>query len=348
VQSVSIGFPGSSPASFQSSLSIASHIAFKRLQIKANAAARTLDCDLMPIAELQQMSGMRIEAAAFIGCSPVRMEVEGWTQKDIIAFVSNACDFARHNDLDLMLVTEDTTRSAPDMLKAAYGEAIQCGVKRICIADTCGHITPSGVRNLLSFIRTEVAPRPIQVDWHGHNDRGLGLTNALAAISAGADRLHATVLGIGERSGNTNLETLLVNLAVAGAWTKDLKPLHSLVELFREALDWPIPPNTPVFGRDAFRTATGVHAAAIGKAIKAGRDDLADAIYSGVPAAAFGKHQELSIGSQSGKANALWVLAAHGIEPTQERVNRLLSTAKTSNRVLTSEEIFLSLFPETR
>src|SRR5690606_25375792 len=259
---------------------------------------RTVIADVEPIARISQEAGIPIEACTFIGSSPIRQYAEDWTLDRMLQATEDAVTFAVGEGLDVMYVTEDTTRARPDVLKRLYGLAIRCGAKRLCIADTVGHATPHGTMQLLRFVREEiVAPsgEDVKVDWHGHRDRGLGLANTLAAIEAGADRVHGTALGIGERVGNTEMDLLLVNLHLLGMHEGDLSRLPEYCNAVSQATGVPIPPNYPVFGEDAFRTGTGVHAAAIIKARAKGDDWLADMVYSGVPAAMFGRRQRIEV-----------------------------------------------------
>jgi 2-isopropylmalate synthase len=179
----------------------------------------------------------------------------------------------------------------------------------------------------------------VRLDWHGHNDRGLALTNTLYAIEAGADRVHGTILGIGERVGNTSLDLLLVNLKLLGVETGDLQHLGELVDLVSEGCKWPIALNYPVFGTDAFKTGTGVHAAAVIKAVQRGDAWLADRVYSGVPASWFGREQEIAIGHQSGISNIRYWLKRRKIEETDELVQAIFSHAKKGSCLLSDDEV---------
>jgi 2-isopropylmalate synthase len=240
-----------------------------------------------------------------------------------------------------MCVTEDTIRSHPDVIRSLYTTAIEAGARRICVCDTVGHADPDGVRALIKFVKGVVADtgEDVKIDWHGHQDRGFRVINAIAAYEAGADRLHGTALGVGERVGNTPLDQLIVNLELMGYLTSDMSGLMKYCETASEALGIPIPINYPVVGRDAFRTATGVHAAAVIKAFRKGDEWLADAVYSGVPAKSFGREQLIEIGPMSGKSNVIFWLERHGFEPTEERIERIFSSAKRSKRVLSDVEI---------
>jgi 2-isopropylmalate synthase len=180
----------------------------------------------------------------------------------------------------------------------------------------------------------------VGIDWHGHNDRGLGVTNTIHALEYGADRAHGTVLGLGERVGNASLDQVLVNLKLLGELPgHDLSKLLLLCRLTAKACHVPIPYNYPLVGSDAFRTATGVHAAAIIKAEKKGHAFLADRIYSGVPAGLFGREQEIEIGHMSGESNVLYWLRKRHIDPEAELVARILGAAKGTDHLLTEDEV---------
>jgi 2-isopropylmalate synthase len=252
-----------------------------------------------------------------------------------------AIEFCTREKLPSMFVTEDTTRARPEHVRALYTTAIEAGAKRICICDTCGHATPAGVRRLVGFVKglVEKLGAKVGIDWHGHRDRGLGLVNTLAAIEAGATRVHATALGVGERTGNTEMDLLLVNLKLNGRIENDLSKLGEYCRVASEAVGIPIPPNYPVFGKDAFETATGVHAAAVIKAFRKGDSWLANRVYSGVPADLFGLEQVIAVGPMSGRSNVTWFLEKRGVRPSDEQVQRVLDLAKKTPRLLTEEEI---------
>lgn len=340
VHSVDLGMPGAGPKASASVKALLFEIRDHRLPISPNVAVRTLEADLIHVAEIQQKVGIPLEVGAFLGSSPVRMDVEGWDVAFLVKTVRSAATFCRLHSIPMMMVTEDTTRANPDVLKAIYRAALEEGADGICLSDTCGHATPEGVRNLVRFIREDVLEgQQIRVDWHGHNDRGLGVANAIAAFEAGADRLHGTILGIGERCGNVALDQLMMNLILMGYWKGDLTDLPALGERVAELCDFEVPANYPVLGRDAFRTGTGVHAAAIVKALNRGDAQLADAVYSAVPASLVGRRQEIEIGPVAGHSNVVYWLEVNGHDVNDERVNRILDRAKHSNRILTDAEI---------
>ena len=301
IQKVDLGLPGAGPFHIQHIDSMLSHMNENSYELRPGCAVRTVVSDIEPLVELQAKHETQIQASAFLGTSPIRQYTEGWDMQRILSTAEKAVTFAVDNDIPVMFVTEDTTRSKPDEIKQVYTRAIELGADRICICDTCGHVTPNGVKKLLTFIQDEVIPdsgvkrRDIEVNWHGHQDRGLGVANNLAAVESGADVIHGTALGVGERAGNAPLDQTLVNLSLMGVINNDLTSLNEYMQKAHEYIEVALPRNYPVFGKDAFETGTGVHASAVVKAMKKGDHWLADRIYSGVPAQDYGLEQVIRI-----------------------------------------------------
>ncbi|MBI3872332.1 MAG: 2-isopropylmalate synthase [candidate division Zixibacteria bacterium] len=342
IDAVNLGLPGAGPRARADMTRMAMVIRDEKLGLFPNAAVRTVKADITPLIEIVQATGLPIEAAAFIGSSPIRQYAEDWTIDHILKLSVEAIQYAVENGLPVMYVTEDTTRSRPEDIRRLYTAAIEAGAKRICIADTTGHAMPYGVRNLVAFVRQVVADtgEDVKIDWHGHSDRGLSIINALAAMKAGADRVHATGLGIGERVGNTPMDLLLVNMKLDGLTDRDLTRLAEYTRMVSDICEVPLWHNYPVFGRDAFRTATGVHAAAIIKAKNKGQDWLADRVYSGVPAGTFGMKQKIEIGFMSGVSNIVYWLNENGIEPEKKLVDEIFTAAKQHSRLLTDDDVW--------
>ncbi len=339
IDTADVGLPGAGARAREHIAALCREM--RGLRITPNVACRTLVSDIAPVVDLVQETGVPVEVCAFIGSSPIRQFAEGWDFEQMLKLSREAVAFAVKNGLPCMFVTEDTTRAKPDDVRRLYTAAIEAGASRICVCDTCGHATPAGVRTLVSFVKNLVRElrADVGIDWHGHRDRGLGLINALAAIEAGATRVHATALGVGERAGNTEMDLLLVNLRLMGVIDNDLSALADYCRVAAEACGVPIPHNYSVFGQDAFETGTGVHAAAVIKAYKKGDAWLADRVYSGVPAGMFGLAQVIKVGPMSGKSNVAWVLERHGVEATEDAVQRVLERAKVTPRLLTDAEV---------
>src|SRR2546428_3472135 len=335
-----IGLPGAGPRVVDQVRALAREIRDAKLPIAPNCAARTVIADVEPIVRVADEVGITIEAATFIGSSPIRQYAEDWTLDRILRSSEEAVTYAVKHGVPVLYLTEDTTRAKPDALQALYGTAIACGATRICLADTVGHATPDGVRALADFVKREIVKQGgVKVDWHGHRDRGIGLINCLAAIEAGVDRVHGTALGVGERVGNAEMDLLIVNLKLLGAHRHDISKLPEYCHLVADAMGVPIAVNYPVMGADAFRTGTGVHAAAIIKAKKKGHAWLADPVYSSVPAPQFGLEQKIEISPVSGLSNVKYWLETHGYDAEDEGACRVLfEAAKRTERELSDEE----------
>ena len=342
VGSIDLGLPASGPRAAADVARLAEEIRDQRMRIKALCAARTLESDIKPVVEISQRVGIPIEVAAFIGSSPIRQYAEGWTIEQMVDNTRKAVRFAHQQGLPVLYVTEDTTRAQPETLRQLFGTAIEEGAARVAVCDTVGHSTPDGVRAVVGYVRRmldQMKP-DTGLDWHGHSDRGLGVINAIDAALAGADRIHGCALGLGERVGNTHLDLLLVNFRLLGWIDTDLSKLREMGEVIAEGTGMAIPANYPVLGRDAFRTATGVHAAAVIKAKRKGDEWLANRVYSGVPADLFGCEQVIDIGPMSGESNVVFWLEQRGIEPRPELVRAIVERAKQGDRLLDEAEIY--------
>ena len=341
VDNADIGLPGAGAHVQRTVERLAREIVDAKLSVAPSAAGRTHENDVRPIIDISQRVGIPIEADLFIGSSPIRQFAEEWDIDWIIEQSVKAVKFATENGIPVMYVTEDTTRAKPEDVEKLYTAAIDAGAVRVCVCDTVGHATPWGVRNLIRFVR-EIVQRvnpAVKVDWHGHSDRGLGVINSIAALEAGADRVHGTAVGIGERVGNTPIDLLMVNLKLMGWIDNDLTAMPEYVRFVSNATKVPLTDQYPVFGRDAFRTGTGVHAAAIIKAKKKGSEWLADRVYSGVPAGWFGLQQIIEVGPMCGLSNVIYWLAAHDYPQDESLAKEIFQLAKSTNRILTDEEL---------
>ncbi len=341
IHGTDIGLPGAGPRAFEATLALAREIAAAGIAIEPYCAARTHRADIDPVIEISQRTGLRIEAATFIGSSPIRQYAEGWDLDRLLRTTEESVTYAVEHGVPVLYVTEDTTRARPEVLRQLYTTAVRCGARRVVVADTVGHATPEGAARIVRFIRevVDATGESVGVDWHGHRDRDLAVANALAAYLAGADRVHGTMLGIGERVGNAPLDLILINLRLLGWLDVDLSALPEYCALVSNACRVPIPANYPALGRDAFRTGTGVHAAAVIKAQKKGDAWLADRVYSSIPAAMLGLRQVIEIGPMCGESNVVHWLESHGIEPARPLVEHLFRLAKQRETVFEDHEI---------
>jgi 2-isopropylmalate synthase len=345
INTLDLGLPGAGSRAVEHVTALAREIVAQKMKITAYCAARTVESDIRPIAEITQKTGLPIAVAAFLGSSPIRRYAEGWNADFLLETTEKAVRYAVSLGIEVMYVTEDTTRCDPETVKQLNSAAINNGARTLVICDTVGHATPLGAAALVKFVLEEVVKpsgEKIQIEWHGHCDRGLAIANSMAALIAGADCVHATALGIGERVGNTQMDQMLVNLKLMGIepWDRqNLTHLKQYCEAVSVATGVPIPANYPVVGEDAFRTATGVHAAAVIKAYKKKDIELANAVYSGVPSHYFGLEQVIDIGPMSGKSNVLFWLEHRGLAASDEIVERIYKCAKSSDHTLSETEI---------
>ena len=345
IDALDMGLPGAGPRAVEAVTALAREITSHKMKIRANCAARTHENDIRPIAEIVQKTGLPIEAATFIGSSPIRRFTENWTDDFLLHTTEKAVKYAVSLGLEVMYVTEDTSRCDPETVKRLYSTAIDCGARAICICDTAGHATPMGAFALVKFVIDEVVTpsgENIRVDWHGHSDRGLAIANSIAALIAGANCVHGCAIGLGERVGNTQMDQMLVNLKLMGIapWDQqDLTKLKQYCQAVSRATGVPIPANYPVVGEDAFRTATGVHASAIIKAYHKNDVVLANTVYSGVPSHVFGLEHIIDVGPMSGKSNVLFWLERRGIAASDDVVDRIYARAKSSDHTLSEAEI---------
>ena len=341
IETANLGLPGAGELHRRDILEMCMHLAKSGARLRPNVACRTVLADIEPVVAMREKTGLDILACCFIGSSPIRQYTENWTIDTILGHIEKSLTFAHDNGISVMFVTEDTTRAHPDDIRKMYTLAIELGAQRVCVCDTVGHATPVGTRNVIRFVKSivDASGRDVKIDWHGHRDRNLDLANCMAAIEAGAHQIHGAALGVGERAGNAPMDLLLANFKLLGWIDRDLSSLGDYVKAASEAIGVPIPHNYPVFGNDAFLTGTGVHAAAVVKALRRGDTWLADRVYSGVPAGWFGLEQRISVGYMSGKSNAEFWLERHGYTPSEGLVKHILGSAKAGNHLFTDDEL---------
>lgn len=347
IDAVDLGLPGAGARAIADVTALIDYAEREQLGIEYACAARTHEKDINAVADIADKTGRPIWVYAFLGSSPIRLYTENWQVSMLLERTREAAELCRKRGLPMCFVTEDTTRSTPTVLDQLFRCAVEYGVGRLCLCDTVGHATPDGVTDLVSFTRllleTIGAPH-VGIDWHGHNDRGLGVTNNIIALEAGADRIHGTALGIGERVGNASLDLTLMNLKLLGELgDRDLTNLVKWCETVAKACEVAIHRQYPLVGEDAFRTATGVHAAAVIKAMNKGDLDLADRVYSGVPANWFGKRQTIEIGFMSGESNVRYWLQTRGIEPVEALVKHVFEAAKVTDHILSDAEVMVAV-----
>ena len=341
IEFLDIGFPGSGKAVFDTIAALLAHVRQKSFRIVPTCAARTHRGDIQPIVELSEIFGSAIEPLVFVAASPIRQLVEEWTSNDILFLIEDSLRFSRSQGLNPTLVIEDATRSSKEILTAIYKLAMELDVHRIVLCDTVGFCTPDSTQRIVEWTFSYFAEHTykMNLDWHGHNDKGLGVANSIRAFQSGCDRIHGTALGIGERAGNTAIDQLIVNLYLEGYGQWSTSKLKQYIVKSAQAYDITVPQNYPVFGDSVFSTASGIHASAIIKAEKTGNPDLTNYVYSAVPATDFDRKNTIEINATSGKSNVKYFLESKGLTFSDYHINEVLAYAKRIGRTLTSEEI---------
>lgn len=346
VAAVDLGMPAAGARMAEEVEQLLAEIGSARLPLAANCAVRAKEADVTTCANISQRVGLGLELMLFLPFSRLRRAVEGWQVDELLRKLARVVSWARSQGLSVTFVAEDASRTSPEDLQQALLTAARAGAGRVCLADTTGVLSPWGAEQLVRFSRTvldEHGFTSVGLDWHGHNDRGLAVACALAAARGGADRLHATLLGVGERAGNPPLEQMLVNLALLGAHAH---PVNQLVPRLREAarvLGLPVPAQVPILGEAVFCTATGVHAAAIFKAQAQGRHDWEELVYNPFPPSFVGAQQTVRIGPYSGAASVRFWLREHGLPENARLVQAVLEMAKASRHVLDDEDILATI-----
>ena len=338
-----LGMPGASTRQQEDIKRMLKHIRDNNLKICPVIACRAVISEIAWTVKVSQEMDIPLEIYIVIASSPIRQFVENWSLTFIENQSKDVIEYAVNNGLKCTYVSEDSTRATPEQLRRLFVTAIEAGASRLCLCDTVGDATPDGAESLTKFTLNLINElgRSVEVDWHGHNDRGLALANALAAGTAGATRLHGCAAGIGERCGNTSTDQLLINLKLSNHpfyGNRSLKDLSNYVQNATLACGYVLPINYPVIGRDAFRTSSGMHAAAIMKANVKGGRWLADRVYSSVSAEDVGREQIIEVGPMSGLSNVNYWLNKHGLP--KEFAESLLKRVKQYTKVLEDSEIY--------
>lgn len=322
----------------------------------------TTDDSLVWAAECAKINP-KTQVLVFMGSSPSRLMVEGWSKNYVLQKLGWAIKRAvQKYKLFVIGATEHTTQTPPDFLRRIITTQIKAGARILCIADTIGICRPIGVFRIVKFFKKVLRSRGaknILLDWHGHRDLGYSLANTMAAISAGADRVHLTPLGIGERSGNVPLEKFVINanriLIEAGYLPRwDLTNLSSMLDIYAEITNNERP-TYGCIGKKAFFTSLGIHTAAILKAEKLAKEaakkgypdiafqleEMARRVYAGVDPYTIGRKYQIGIGPYSGSSTVkLWAISKGLKEPTKKTIKKVLTTAKELRRSLLDKEIF--------
>lgn len=336
-----VGFPAQEVA-YQEAIALCKAVQQQGLHLRLGLLGRMVEEDIKAIARIQQTSGHPVVAWLFVGCSPIRRYVEMRDVDELERLTRYGIGLATKLGLPVNFGTEDTARAEPEVVERLFRAAIESGAETVTLCDTVGHLTPTGTQRLVQHFRgfLDDGNCDVRLDFHGHNDRGLGVANGLAAVMAGCDRIHCTLLGIGERAGNIPLDLLLVNLKIQGLWSGNLAGLNDYCTEVARVCQLTIPTNYPIFGANAFLTQAGIHASAILKAETRGEADIAALVYSGVDPHLVGLDYGIQVGPHSGHSNVRFLLLRQGFEVEDRVVSQILAKARSLNRVLCDREVY--------
>lgn len=340
VDAFDIGFPVSNRKHRQHTRRLAEHAARQNPNLRLICLARSRIEDVQAIVDVSQAAGVGLEALIFVASSPIRLLVEQWDLGEMVKWATGAIDFAIKEGLRVNFACEDATRSEPETLKTLHTAALEHGASRFTIPDTVGIANVVSTTRIVKYLREQVIRgHAVGLDWHGHNDRGLAVANALAALVAGADCVHTTIFGVGERAGNADLESLVANLHYLYGSCYHLDVLPRLTKYASAVFGEPVPPRHPVIGQNAYSTAAGIHGAAILKASRMDRPELVANAYAGVDPRLIGRQTHVRVGPLSGSANVEWKASQLGLPFSPELAARVLNEAREVDRILTDDEI---------
>ncbi|HUQ54095.1 homocitrate synthase/isopropylmalate synthase family protein [Lentzea sp.] len=293
VDVIEVGFPNSSPSDLAA------------LQLVSQALTKARFCSL------SRANRADIEAAVTAGGtdrhqveimvtgSELHMEHKrGITRAENLAETKFAIGLAHSLGVrDIALGVEDASRGSDDLLRALVETGLSEGATTVVLADTTGHMVPGEFGEMTAKVRSWI-PEDVVLSVHCHDDMGLSLANALAAVEAGADEVQATVAGIGERAGNTPLEELVTVLTYKGhrynAYTTvETAGLYEVFQTLSRKIGLAPPRNKAIFGDNVFSTLAGIHQAGM----------LRNPItYEFVEPERFGRQRRILVGRHSGRA----------------------------------------------
>jgi D-citramalate synthase len=224
-------------------------------------------------------------------------------------------EYATDHGLWVEVIGEDGSRADLEYLESLMAAALEAGADRVCYADTVGHATPDRTLESVSTL-ADLGP----TSTHTHDDLGLAVTNALVSVAAGADLVHGTVNGIGERAGNVALEEVAIALSHGyDVETMELQRVYDLAQLVANKTGIPLAPNKAVVGENAFTHESGIHTDGTLKD---------EAMYEPYSPERVGRQRRLALGKHAGHAGVAAALDEHGVEVTDEQLDAVVERVK--------------------
>jgi 2-isopropylmalate synthase len=261
VDVIEAGFAASSPGDFESVSRIAQMLTGPRVLSLSRTRIEDVDSALSAV-DKAKSPGIHI----FIATSDIHLKYKlNMTREDVLDAATWAVTHAKKHLDYIEFSCEDASRSDWDFMVKVVTEVVRAGARIINLPDTTGHAIPEEFARMFTYMREHV-PGADDVIWsaHCHNDLGLGVANSIAAVGAGARQVECTINGIGERAGNTSMEEVVMALKTR----KDFMNIQSRVEtrqiypasrLLAQVIGWPVPPNKPIVGDNAFAHEAGIH-----------------------------------------------------------------------------------------
>lgn len=312
VDSIEAGFPITSKGEFLAVKMIASEV--RSAEVIALSRACKDDIDRV----LDSGAGA---IHLFIATSDIHMKYKlGMSPEEVVEKAVTAVEYAKSHGLTVEFSAEDSTRSRWEFLARVFQEVVNAGANRIDIADTVGVMRPSAMFELVKYIRNSVRGNYI-LSVHCHNDFGMAVANSVVAVESGADQVHVTVLGVGERAGNAALEEVVAALTFLAGFKTNIKLefIASTAELVSELFRLEIQPNKPIVGINAFSHESGIHVhGVLGNPLT----------YEPIDPTLIGMKRRIVIGKHSGKHAVAYMLKQLGVEPSEYVVNEVLVRIK--------------------
>ncbi|AFU58394.1 MAG: 2-isopropylmalate synthase [Nitrososphaera sp.] len=255
--------------------------------------------------------------ATYMGISDIHISAKlKITREEAKARALEVADYIKAHGLKARFTMEDASRTDPTFLIEMCKEMNRRGIERISIPDTVGIMRPRGMYNLVKMVYNNIDKSKTSLDVHCHNDVGLALANALAGCEAGADQIHTTIDGFGERTGIPSLAETAVALTLIYKSNNDLR-LHMLKDLSKTISDYislPIPESKPIVGDSAYKHKAGTHLAAILRN---------PAAYEIIEPKTVGNRRKIVFGELAGKNGAAYLLSLLGLETSKHEAEAL-------------------------
>jgi isopropylmalate/homocitrate/citramalate synthase len=270
---------------------------------------RALDCDTNWVATYMGISDIHLLAK-------LRISREEAKQRAL-----EVVDYIKSHGLKSRFTMEDASRTDPEFLLEMCKEMNQRGIERISIPDTVGIMRPRGMYNLVKMVYDNIDSSKTSLDVHCHNDVGLALSNALSGCDGGADQIHTTIDGLGERTGIPTLAETAVALNLIYKSNNSFR-LHLLKDLSRTISDYtriPIHESKPLVGDSAYKHKAGTHLAAILRNPSA---------YEIIEPKQVGNRRKIVFGELSGKNGSAYLLSLLGLDSNKENAESLAKGLK--------------------